>query len=52
MEDIDQLIPLTHKNEWEKMEAVIRGLSDDIQRQVMCHEPKSVEYHSITSILS
>ena len=42
-EDIDRLISITHKSEREKMEAVMRGLPDDIQRQVMCHKPKSVE---------
>ena len=42
-EDIDCLIAITNKSEREKMEAVMRGLPSDIQRQVMCHKPKSVE---------
>ena len=42
-EDIDQLVSMTRKSEREKMEAVMRGLPHDIQRQVMYHKPKSVE---------
>ena len=42
-EDIDRLISQTNKSSREKLEAVMRGLPVDVQKQVMCHRPATVE---------